>query len=144
MPSSGVPSIPSILPMRPFVFALGSLAAITATQGNITTSDIMIDPNSGAITYTGNGAYGRITIQATVDVLMMTFEALFSQNCKSSASLPKNGNAYAPYSEVYAKQKTFQVYTAGNPNSTTITYQLKASSPTDVIEVDSDLKYLVH
>ena len=41
------------------------------------------------------------------------------------------------YSEVYAPNKTFQLYTAGNPTGSSVTYQLKAGSPSDVISVDA-------
>ena len=49
--------------------------------------------------------------------------------------LPKDGSSYKAYSEVYAPNKTIQLYTAGNPTGSTVTYQLKAGAPTDVISV---------
>ena len=51
--------------------------------------------------------------------------------------LPKTSNKYNAISEVYAPNKTIQLYTAGNPTGSTVTYRLKAGSPTDVISVDS-------
>ena len=56
----------------------------------------------------------------------------------SGTQLPISGNDYLPYSEVYAPNKTFQLYTAGNPTGSSVTYQLKAGSPTDVISVDAN------
>ncbi|NBJ65476.1 hypothetical protein D5266_09890, partial [bacterium c-19] len=44
-------------------------------------------------------------------------------------------NKYNAISEVYAPSKTIQLYTAGNPTGSTVTYKLKNGSPTDVISV---------
>ncbi|NBJ65508.1 hypothetical protein D5266_10075, partial [bacterium c-19] len=52
--------------------------------------------------------------------------------------LPKTANKYNAYEEVYGRNKTFQLYTSGNPPGSTVTYRLKAGSPTDVISVDSN------
>ncbi|MCI8541679.1 MAG: hypothetical protein HFE67_09260, partial [Erysipelotrichaceae bacterium] len=49
---------------------------------------------------------------------------------------PKTGNNYDALVESYAPNKTFQLYTTGNPAGSSVTYQLKAGSPSDVISVD--------
>ena len=58
----------------------------------------------------------------------------FGQEKDSNQEIDK----YKAYEEVYEKDKTFQLYTAGNPTGSTVTYKLKNGSPTDVISVDSD------
>ncbi len=49
--------------------------------------------------------------------------------------LPKTQDKYNAYEEVYGKGKTFQLYTAGNPKGSVVTYALKSDCPTDVIQV---------
>ncbi|MCI9313279.1 MAG: cadherin repeat domain-containing protein, partial [Erysipelotrichaceae bacterium] len=109
--------------------------SVNATSGGISilgTGTVVIEATKQGVSGQSNARAELIFTVTPANQNLIYTDATLKQE------LPKNGNAYAPYSEVYAKQKTFQVYTAGNPNSTTITYQLKASSPTDVIEVDSD------
>ncbi len=52
--------------------------------------------------------------------------------------LSKTGNKYSPYQETYAPDKQFQLYTSGNPVGSSVTYQLKDGSSSDVISVDTD------
>ena len=111
------------------------------------TNIITINPNSGVVTING---VGTVTIVAEKDggvgqakaVAELTFTVTagaqnFIYTDNAGNELPKDGNSYKAYSEVYAPNKTFQLYTAGNPTGSTVTYQLKAGSPTDVISVDA-------
>ena len=111
------------------------------------TNIITINPNSGVVTING---VGTVTIVAEKDggvgqakaVAELTFTVTagaqnFIYTDDAGNELPKDGSSYKAYSEVYAPNKSFQLYTAGNPNGSTVTYQLKAGSPTDVISVDA-------
>ncbi len=111
------------------------------------TNIITINPNSGVVTING---VGTVTIVAEKDggvgqakaVAELTFTVTagaqnFIYTDNAGNELPKDGSSYKAYSEVYAPNKTFQLYTAGNPSGSTVTYQLKAGSPTDVISVDA-------
>ena len=112
------------------------------------TNIITINPNSGVVTING---VGTVTIVAEKDggvgqakaVAELTFTVTagaqnFIYTDNAGNELPKDGNSYKAYGEVYAPNKTFQLYTAGNPTGSTVTYQLKAGSPTDVISVDAN------
>ena len=111
------------------------------------TNIITINPNSGVVTING---VGTVTIVAEKDggvgqakaIAELTFTVTagaqnFIYTDDAGNELPKDGSSYKAYSEVYAPNKSFQLYTAGNPNGSTVTYQLKAGSPTDVISVDA-------
>ncbi|NBJ65430.1 hypothetical protein D5266_09640, partial [bacterium c-19] len=103
---------------------------------------------SGAVTIHGvgtvtivakkQGAAGQAEAIAylTFTVTAGSQEFIYTDNAGNE--LPKTANNYNAYDEVYGRNKTFQLYTAGNPPGTTVTYQLKAGSPTDVISVDSN------
>ena len=117
------------------------------------TSIIDVNSSSGAITINGAGtavitatkqgvsgqsdAYAELTV--TVTAAEQNF--IYTDNTLIN-ELPKTGTSYKTYEEVYAPNKTFNVYTAGNPPGTTVTYQLKAvtGSSNDVISVDPDGK----
>ncbi len=77
----------------------------------------------------GDEMYTAFTITVSAN------EQAFIYTDISGTQLPISGNDYLPYDEVYAPNKTFQLYTAGNPTGSIVTYQLKAGSPTDVISV---------
>ncbi len=109
------------------------------------TNIITINPNSGVVTING---VGTVTIVAEKEggvgqakaVAELTFTVTagtqnFIYTDDAGNELPKDGSSYKAYSEVYAPNKTFQLYTAGNPTGSIVTYQLKAGSPTDVISV---------
>ncbi len=111
------------------------------------TNIITINPNSGVVTING---VGTVTIVAEKEggvgqakaVAELTFTVTagtqnFIYTDDAGNELPKDGSSYKAYSEVYAPNKTFQLYTAGNPTGSTVNYQLKAGSPTDVISVDA-------
>ncbi len=110
------------------------------------TNVITVHPNSGAITINGVGSViivaektGNTGQANAITELTFTVTAGSQQFIYTDASgneLPKSGNDYDDYSEVYGQGKTFQLYTAGNPAGTNVTYALKAGSPTDVISVD--------
>ncbi|MCI8541611.1 MAG: hypothetical protein HFE67_08910, partial [Erysipelotrichaceae bacterium] len=53
-----------------------------------------------------------------------------------STERPKTNGHYDALVETYATNKTFRLYTTGNPTGSTVTYQLKTGSPSDVISVD--------
>ncbi len=111
------------------------------------TNIITINPNSGVVTING---VGTVTIVAEKEggvgqakaVAELTFTVTagtqnFIYTDDAGNELPKDGSSYKAYSEVYAPNKTIQLYTAGNPTGSTVMYQLKAGSPTDVISVDA-------
>ena len=114
------------------------------------TNVIEINPNSGAITIRGvgivtivaekAGASGQANAQTTLTFTVKAASQNFIYTTDSTlqTEMPKNGNNYKTYTETYAQGKTFQLYTTGYPSGSTVSYQLKAGSPTDVISVDSD------
>ncbi len=109
------------------------------------TNVITVNPTSGAITINGvgtviivaekNGAAGQANASAELTFTVTAGTQNFIYTDNAGNELPKTGNKYNAISEVYAPSKTFQLYTAGNPTGSTVTYQLKAGSPSDVISV---------
>ena len=109
------------------------------------TNVITVNPTSGAITINGvgtviivaekNGAAGQANASAELTFTVTAGTQNFIYTDNAGNELPKTGNKYNTISEVYAPNKTFQLYTAGNPTGSTVTYQLKAGSPSDVISV---------
>ena len=109
------------------------------------TNVIAVNPNSGAVTINGvgtvtivaekAGGIGQANASAELTFTVTAGAQNFIYTDDAGNELPKSGNAYSAYSEVYAKAKIFQLYTDGNPTGSTVTYQLKAGSPTDVISV---------
>ena len=112
------------------------------------TNVIEVNPNSGAITIHGvgtvtlvaekKGATGQADASAELTFTVTAGEQEFIYTDEAGNELPKQTDKYKAYEEVYEKDKTFQLYTAGNPTGSTVTYKLKNGSPTDVISVDSD------
>ena len=110
------------------------------------TNVITVHPSSGAITINGvgtvvivaekAGANGQANAIAELTFTVTAGSQHFIYTDASGNELPKSGNRYDNYHEVYAPAKTFQLYTTGNPSGSIVTYQLKAGSPTDVISVD--------
>ena len=108
---------------------------------------IEVNENSGAVTIHGvgtvtivaekQGATGQADAYVELIFTVTAGEQVFIYTDNAGNELPKDGSDYKAYSEVYAPTKTFQLYTAGNPTGSTVTYQLKAGSPTDVISVDA-------
>ncbi len=111
------------------------------------TNIIEINEDSGAITIHGvgtvtiiaekQGGVGQATATAELTFTVTAGAQNFIYTDNAGNELPKDGSDYKAYGEVYAPNKTFQLYTAGNPTGSTVTYQLKAGSPTDVISVDA-------
>ncbi len=111
------------------------------------TNVITINPNTGAITMHGvgtvtivaekKGATGQGDAQAELTFTVTAGAQNFIYTDNAGNELPKSGTAYSAYVEQYEKAKNFQLYTAGNPTGSTVSYQLKAGSPTDVISVDA-------
>ncbi|NBJ65477.1 hypothetical protein D5266_09895, partial [bacterium c-19] len=111
------------------------------------TNVIEINENTGAITIHGvgtvtivaekQGAAGQADAYAELTFTVTAGAQKFIYTDNAGNELPKSGTAYSAYVEQYEKAKTFQLYTAGNPTGSTVTYQLKAGSPTDVISIDS-------
>ncbi len=112
------------------------------------TNVITINPDSGAVTIKGvgtvtivaekKGASGQADARAELTFTVTAGEQDFIYTDSAGNELPKTNDKYKAYEEVYKKNKTFQLYTAGNPVGSTVTYQLKPGSPTDVISVDPD------
>ncbi len=112
------------------------------------TNVIEVNQNSGAITIHGvgtvtivaekKGATGQADASAELTFTVTAGEQEFIYTDVAGNELPKQADKYKAYEEVYGKDKTFQLYTAGNPTGSTVTYKLKSGSPTDVISVDSD------
>ncbi len=112
------------------------------------TNVITVHPSSGAITINGvgtvvivaekNGNSGQANAQALLTFTVTAGAQNFIYTDSGGNELPKTGGNYDAIDEVYAPSKTFQLYTAGNPTGSTVTYQLKSGSPTDVISVDGN------
>lgn len=114
------------------------------------TNVITINPNSGAVTIHGTGtvtivatkqgASGQADAKAELTFTVKAVEQNFIYTTDSTLSKerPKTGNYYDALVETYEPNKTFKVYTTGNPTGSNVTYKLKDGSPTDVISVDSD------
>ncbi len=112
------------------------------------TNVIEVNPNSGAITIHGvgtvtivaekKGATGQADASAELTFTVTAGAQEFIYTDSAGNELPKQTDKYKAYEEVYEKDKTFQLYTAGNPTGSTVTYKLKNGSPTDVISVDSN------
>ena len=111
------------------------------------TNVITVNASSGAVTING---VGTVTIVAEKDggvgqakaVAELTFTVTagaqnFIYTDNAGNELPKSGTNYSALTDTYAPNKTLQLYTAGNPSGSTVTYQLKAGSPADVISVDA-------
>ena len=111
------------------------------------TNVIEVNQNSGAITIHGvgtvtivaekQGASGQADASAELTFTVTAGAQNFIYTDSAGNELPKSGNNYTAKTDTYAPNKTFQLYTAGNPTGSNVTYQLKAGAPTDVISVDS-------
>ena len=111
------------------------------------TNVIEINENSGAVTIHGvgtvtivaekQGATGQADAYAELTFTVTAGTQNFIYTDNAGNELPKSGSNYSAKKEVYEPNKTFQLYTAGNPTGSTVSYQLKAGSPTDVISVDA-------
>ena len=111
------------------------------------TNVIEINENSGAVTIHGvgtvtivaekQGAAGQSDAYAELTFTVTAGAQNFIYTDNAGNELPKSGSNYSAKKEVYEPNKTFQLYTAGNPTGSTVSYQLKAGSPTDVISVDA-------
>ena len=112
------------------------------------TNVVEVNENTGAITIHGvgtvtivaekQGAAGQADAYAELTFTVTAGAQKFIYTDNAGNELPKTANKYNSYEEVYGRNKTFQLYTAGNPTGSTVTYQLKAGSPADVISVDSN------
>ncbi len=112
------------------------------------TNVIEINEDSGAITIHGvgtvtivaekQGGIGQANATAELTFTVTAGSQNFIYTDNAGNELPKQTDKYKAYEEVYEKDKTFQLYTSGNPTGSTVTYKLKNGSPTDVISVDSD------
>ena len=111
------------------------------------TNVIVVNQTSGAITIHGvgsvtivaekQGASGQANASAELTFTVTAGAQNFIYTDSAGNELAKDGSVYKAYTETYVPNKTFQLYTAGNPTGTTVTYQLKGGSPTDVISLDS-------
>ena len=112
------------------------------------TNVIDVNPNSGAVTIKNvgkviivaekKGATGQADAYAELEFTVTAGSQEFIYVDESGNELPKTLDKYQTYEEVYGKDKTFKVHTDGNPAGTNVTYELKNTSPTDVITVDED------
>ncbi len=112
------------------------------------TNVIEVHQNSGAVTIhsvgtvtivaekQGINGQAKATAELTFTVTAGAQNFIYTDNAGNE--LPKQTDKYKAYEEIYAKDKTFQLYTAGNPTGSTVTYQLKTGSPSDVISVDNN------
>ena len=111
------------------------------------TNVIEVNPNSGAITIHGvgsviivaekQGASGQANASTELSFTVTAGSQNFIYTDNAGNELPKSGSNYSAKTDTYAANKTIQLYTAGNPTGSSVTYQLKAGSPTDVISVDA-------
>ncbi|MCI8541659.1 MAG: cadherin repeat domain-containing protein, partial [Erysipelotrichaceae bacterium] len=109
------------------------------------TNVIDVNASSGVVTIKGvgtviivaekQGASGQADALAelTFTVSAGTQNFIYTTDSTLSTERPKTGNNYDALVESYAPNKTFQLYTTGNPAGSSVTYQLKAGSPSDVI-----------
>jgi len=112
------------------------------------TNVITINSDNGSVVIKGvgtviivaekQGVSGQANASAELTFTVTSGEQEFIYTDSGGNELPKLNDKYKAYEEVYAKNKTFQLYTAGNPAGSTVTYRLKAGSPSDVISVDSN------
>ena len=112
------------------------------------TNVITINSDNGSVVIKGvgtviivaekQGAAGQANASAELTFTVTSGEQEFIYTDSGGNELPKLNDKYKAYEEVYAKNKTFQLYTAGNPAGSTVTYRLKSGSPSDVISVDSN------
>ncbi|MCI9293431.1 MAG: cadherin repeat domain-containing protein, partial [Erysipelotrichaceae bacterium] len=112
------------------------------------TNVIDVNPNSGAVTIKNvgkviilaekKGSTGQADAVTELEFTVTAGAQEFIYVDESGNELPKTLDKYQTYEEVYGKDKTFKVHTDGNPPGSTVTYALKAGSPTDVITVDED------
>ena len=112
------------------------------------TNVIEVNSSSGAVTIHGvgtvtivaekQGASGQADARTELTFTVTAGAQNFIYTDNAGNELPKSGNNYSAKTDTYAPNKTIQLYTAGNPNGSTVTYQLKAGSPTDVISVDAN------
>ena len=111
------------------------------------TNIIEVNEVSGAVTIHGvgtvtivaekKGGTGQADAQAKLTFTVTAGAQNFIYTDSAGNELPKSGNNYSAKTEEYAPNKTLQLYTAGNPTGSNVTYQLKAGAPTDVISVDA-------
>ena len=111
------------------------------------TNIIEVNPNSGAVTIHGvgtvtivaekQGASGQADARTELTFTVTAGAQNFIYTDSAGNELPKSGSNYSAKTETYEPNKSFQLYTAGNPTGSTVSYQLKAGSPSDVISVDS-------
>ena len=111
------------------------------------TNVIEVNENSGAVTIHGvgtvtvvakkQGAAGQAEAIAYLTFTVTAGAQNFIYTDSAGNELPKSGSNYSAKTETYEPSKSFQLYTAGNPTGSTVSYQLKAGSPTDVISVDA-------
>ena len=114
---------------------------------------ITVNEISGVVTIKGvgkvtivaekEGASGQAKASTELEFIVEASEQedfIYTTDSTLSTERPKKGDKYTTLKETYAPNKTFYVYTKGNPTGSTVTYQLKAGSPTDVITVDPDGK----
>ncbi len=116
------------------------------------TNIITINPNSGAVTIKGTGTVTIVAEKKGVSgqadaVAELSFTVkegkqkfIYTTDSTLSKERPKTGEKYNTLKESYAPNKTFYVYTTGNPAGSSVTYKLKDTSPEDVISVDPDGK----
>ncbi|MCI9312756.1 MAG: hypothetical protein HFE68_05260 [Erysipelotrichaceae bacterium] len=111
---------------------------------------IEINSTSGVVTIKGvgtvtivakkQGMSGQAEAQAELSFTVRAGTQAFMYTTDSTLTTqrPMVGDQYSTLKEVFAENKQFHLYTKGNPTGSTVTYQLKAGSPTDVISVDPD------
>ncbi len=112
------------------------------------TNVITINSDNGSVVIKGvgtviivaekQGVSGQENASAELTFTVTSGEQEFIYTDSGGNELPKLNDKYKAYEEVYGKNKTFQLYTAGNPTGSTVTYRLKTGSPNDVISVDSN------
>ncbi len=112
------------------------------------TNVIDVNANSGAVTIKNvgtviiiaekKGTTGQADAVTELEFTVTAGAQEFIYVDESGNELPKTLDRYKTYEEVYGKDKTFHLHTDGNPPGSTVRYELKAGSPTDVITVDPD------
>ncbi len=124
---------------NPVMYRLKSGEAQNVIDVNQTSGGITIKgAGTVIIEATKQGSSGQADARAELTFTVAAGAQNFIYTDHAGNELPKTGTIYSAKTETYAPNKTFQLYTAGNPTGSTVSYQLKAGAPNDVISVDTN------
>lgn len=117
-------------------FTVTDTALNTGEKAEVKTKTALL-PGTYNIQFKVTDSYGDV-LYTDATITVSANDQAFIYTDISGNELPKDGDSYKSYSEIYAPSKTFQLYTGGSPSGSIVTYRLKVGSPTDVISVDAN------